>query len=322
MPVHPQVAAFLQCIADLNAPPIYTLTPEQARRAVPQLPLPYEPVATVANRRIAGPNGEIPVRIYTPISAVQPAGRGPVPLLVFYHGGGWIVGDLDSYEHLSRTLANAIDGIVVSVDYRLAPEHKFPAGVEDCYTATAWAFEHAQVLGADPLRIIVSGDSAGGNLAAAVSLMARDRQGPPIAYQLLIYPVLDCRFETESYQQNATGYLLTQAAMRWYWGAYLPDSGEANNPYAAPLQATDLTHLPATHIITAEYDPLRDEGEVYAARLKAAGVPLTSKRYNGMIHGFVRRTDLYDVARQAILEMAVETKRALSAMENEVVEMT
>ncbi len=313
MPVDPQVAAFLQRVAELNAPPVYSLTPEQARRAVPQLPLPYEPVATVENRRITGPNGEIPIRIYTPLSAVQRAGHGPVPLLVFYHGGGWIVGDLDSYEHLSRTFANALDCIVVSVDYRLAPEHKFPQGVEDCYAATVWASEHARSLGADPQRLIVSGDSAGGNLAAAVSLMARDRQGPPIAFQLLIYPVIDCNFETDSYQRNATGYMLTQAAMRWFWDSYLPEPTQTKNPYAAPIQASNLAGLPAAHIITAEYDPLRDEGEAYAERLQAAGVPATLKRYAGMIHGFARRTDLYDVARQAILEMAVETKRVLAA---------
>lgn len=313
MPVDPQVAAFLQRVADLNAPPIYTLTPDQARRTVPQIPGPPEPVATVENRRIAGPHGEVPVRIYTPFSAVQQTGRGPVPLMVFYHGGGWMVADLDSYEHLARTLANAFDGVVISVDYRLSPEHKFPVGVEDCYAATAWAFEHARSLGADPYRIIVSGDSAGGNLAAAVCLMARDRQGPSIAHQLLIYPVTDCDFETPSYLQNASGYMLTRKAMQWYWEAYLPDVAAVHH-YAAPLQAKDLSGLPAAHVITAEYDPLRDEGEAYAERLQAAGVPLTFKRYDGMIHGFVRRTDLYDMARQAIQEMAEETRRALATM--------
>lgn len=311
MPLDPQVAAFLQRIADLNAPPVYTLTPEQARRAVPQITTPMEPVATVENRRINGPHGEIPIRIYTPYSAVQQTGRGPLPLLVFYHGGGWIVGDLDSYEHLSRTFANALDCIVISVDYRLCPEHKFPQGLDDCYAATVWAFEHARTLGADPQKIIVSGDSAGGNLAAAVSLLARDRQGPPIAYQLLIYPVTDANFETESYVQNATGFLLTQKAMRWYWEQYLPEPSAATNPYAAPSQAADLSRLPPAHVITAEYDPLRDEGEAYAARLKGAGVAVTMKRYDGMIHGFLRRTDLYDVAREAIQEVAQETKRAL-----------
>lgn len=314
MPVDPQVAAFLQRLADLNAPPIYTLTPAQARRTVPQIPLPHEPVATIENRTALGPYGDVPVRVYTPFSAVQKAGRGPVPLMVFYHGGGWMNADVESYDPLSRTLANAFDCIVVSVDYRLSPENKFPAGVEDSYAATVWASEQARSFGADPRRIIVSGDSAGGNLAAAVSLMARDRQGPPIAYQLLIYPVTDCNFETSSYQRNATGYMLTQKAMQWYWDAYLSAPSEAKNPYAAPLQATDLSRLPPAHVITAEYDPLRDEGEAYAERLKAAGVPLTFKRYDGMIHGFVRRTDLFDMARQAIQEMAVETKKALTAM--------
>ena len=299
MPLDPQVAAFLKRIAALNAPPIYTLSPAEARLTVPQVPPPFEPIGNVEDRQIPGPHGEIPVRIYTPKSA---AGAGSVPLMIFYHGGGWMVSGINDYEHLMRIFANALDCVVVSVGYRLSPEHKFPIGLEDCFAATAWAAAHARSLGADPERLIVCGDSAGGNLAAAVSLIARDNGGPAIAHQLLIYPVTDCNFETQSYQENATGFMLTQTAMRWYWDAYLPDSSAASHPYAAPMQAADLAGLPPAHVITAEFDPLRDEGEAYAQRLKDAGVPLTFKRYAGMIHGFVRRTDLYDGARLAIQE--------------------
>lgn len=309
MPVDPQVAEFLKQVAAANAPPLYTLPPSQARRLVPQISSPAEPVATVEDRVIPGLGGDIPVRIYTPRSAVQQPGRGPAPIMVFFHGGGWFVGDIKSYDHLMRTFANAFDSIIVSVEYRLSPENKFPAGVEDSYSATAWASQEARSLGADPTRLMVCGDSAGANLAAAVCLMARDRQGPEIAYQLLIYPVIDANFDTPSYQENATGYMLTQTAMRWYWEAYLAHPDDARNPYAAPIQAADLSKLPAAHIITAKYDPLRDEGDAYAARLKAAGVPVTTKCYETMIHGFVRRTDLYDMARQSIQDMAHEVKR-------------
>lgn len=303
MPLDPQVAAFLQRVADLNAPPIQTLTPVQARKTVPQIPPPYEPMAQIEDRQIPGPGGEIPIRIYTPLAAVSQAGRGPLPVMAFFHGGGWMVGDVPSYEHLARVFANAMECIVISVEYRLCPEHPFPAGVEDCYTATVWAAANAQSLGGDPQRLVVCGDSAGANLAAAVSLMARDLQGPAIAYQQLIYPVADCNFETPSYQQNAAGFMLTRAAMRWYWDAYLPDWPTSPHPYAAILRA-DLKGLPPAHVITAEFDPLRDEGEAFAERLQAAGVPVTFKRYDGMIHGFVRRTDLYDVAQTAIHDMA------------------
>lgn len=303
MPVDPQVAAFLERVAALNAPPVQTLTPAAARKAVPQVPPPYEHVASIADRDIPVTGGEIPIRIYTPLAAVRQAGSGPVPVMLFFHGGGWMVGDIEDYEHLCRLFANAMQCVVVSVGYRRSPEHRFPTAVEDCYAATVWVSEHAKSLGADPQRVVVCGDSAGGNLAAAVALLARDRQGPPIAYQLLIYPVTDCNFETRSYRENATGFMLTTAAMRWFWDAYLPSPAAAKNPYAAPLQG-DLTGVAAAHVITAEFDPLRDEGEAYAERLLAAGVPVTLQRYAGMIHGFVRRTDLYDVARQAIGDMA------------------
>lgn len=310
MPVDPQVAAFLERLAALNAPPIYTLSPADARKAVPQIPPPYEPVAGVEDRHIPGPDGDVPVRIYTPTAATEQPHRGPLPLMVFFHGGGWMCADVPAYEHLMRIFANTMGCIVVSVEYRRSPEHRFPAGLEDCYAATVWSAEHARSLGADPRRIVVCGDSAGANLAAAVSLMARDRQGPPIAYQLLIYPVTDNNFDTESYQKNATGFMLTQAAMRWFWDAYLSDSSAAAPPYAAILQA-DLRRLPPAHVITAEFDPLRDEGEALVERLKAAGVPVTFKRYDGMIHGFVRRTDLFATANAAIHEMAQAMQSAL-----------
>lgn len=312
MPVDPQVAAFLERVAALQPAPVYTLSPTEARKTVPHVPPPYEPVANVEDRQIAGPAGQIPIRIYTPLVAVRRAGSGPVPVMMFFHGGGWMLGEIDDYEHLCRMFANAMNCVVVSVEYRLSPEFKFPAGLDDCYAATVWTSENARSLGGDPQQVVVCGDSAGGNLAAAVALMARDRGGPPIACQLLIYPVTDANFETGSYQDNATGYMLTQAAMRWFWDAYLPSSAEARNPYAAPLHG-DLTRLPPAFVSTAEFDPLRDEGEAYAHKMQAAGVPVTLKRYEGMIHGFVRRTDLYDAAHEAIRDMAGAMAATLAA---------
>ena len=214
-----------------------------------------------------------------------------------------MLSNLTVYEHLSRQLANAAGCVLVAVEYQLAPEARFPSQVEACYEATVWAAAQAAEWQADGSRIIVAGDSAGGNLAAAVALLARDRQAPQIDYQLLIYPVTDCRFDTESYLANAEGYLLTRAAMQWFWENYLPEVAAAENPLASPLRAEDLAGLPYTDLITAEYDPLRDEGEAYAHKLTAAGVPVRLERFEGMIHGFVRWTDVFTRAHAAIAEM-------------------
>jgi acetyl esterase len=257
------------------------MDPLQAREFMKTMRPPGEPeaVALVENRLIPGPSGQIPVRIYW---GAQTAG---LPILVYFHGGGWVIGDLDSHDGACRTLANKAGCIVVSVDYRLAPEHRFPAAVDDCYAATVWAAENAASLGGDALKLAVGGDSAGGNLAAVVALKAREQRGPAITHQLLVYPVTDFDFSTPSYSDNGDGYLLTKAGMEWFWNHYLGELDGAD-VYASPMRAKDLSGLPPATVLTAEYDPLRDEGERYAKRLQEAGVRTTLTRYDGQIHGF------------------------------------
>jgi acetyl esterase len=284
------------------------MSPAQARQAMDQMAAatraPGDPVAKVEDRSIPGPEGKIPVRIYAP------EGSAPFPVLVFYHGGGWVIGSIDSHDALCRKLTNAIGCVVVSVDYRLAPEAKFPAAAEDCYAATLWVSENAAALGCDPRRLAVAGDSAGGNLSAVVPLMARDRGKPPIAYQVMMYPVTDGSLETGSMRELAEGYFLTHGAMVWFWNHYVRDHHDRNNPYAAPIKATELRGLPPALVITAEYDPLRDEGEAYAAKLKAAGVPVTCTRYDGTIHGFVSMADNLDQGKKALAQVVAALKTA------------
>jgi acetyl esterase len=282
MPLDPQAQIFLDQLASLGAPPLHTQTPEQVREGIKLQPLLMEPepVAHVENRTIPGPAGAIPVRIYTP------AGSGPFPVLVFFHGGGWVICTLDTHDGHCRSLCNGAECVVVSVDYRLAPEHKFPAAPEDCYAAAQWVAEHAAEINGDPTRIAIGGDSAGGNLTAVVAQMARDRDGPTFVLQLLIYPATDFTFQGASMKENADGYFLTTDDMHWFTNHYLRSEADKKNPLASPMLASDLSRLPPALVITAEYDPLRDEGEAYGRRLREAGVPVTISRYAGMIHGF------------------------------------
>lgn len=300
MPLDPQAEAFLKTFYELNIPPFEEVSIEEARSL--SLPLPGEPeaVSRIEDRRVPGsdPGVEIPVRIYWPKEATTD--DRPRAALVFFHGGGWVIGSLETYQHFCCSLANAGDCVVVSVDYRLAPENRFPAAAEDSYVATVWVAEHAAELGIDSERIVVGGDSAGGNLAAVVSLMARDRSSVEIAYQILIYPITDFAFETASYRENGEGYFLTTGTMKWFWKQYLNDDAEGSNPYCSPLRADSLVHLPPAYVMTAEFDPLLTEGEAYAARLQEAGVPVVLEKYDGQIHGFIRRTDLYDRANEAV----------------------
>lgn len=276
------------------------MTGAEARRQVRAFqeswPLELDPVDRVEDRRIPGPAGDIPVRIY------WPAAPGPLPALVCLHGGGWVIGDLDGYEGICRVIANGAGCLVVSVDYRLAPEHPFPCAPEDTYAATCWVADHAAELGADPRRIAVAGDSAGGNLAAVCALMARDRGGPDLVFQLLLYPVTDHAFDTTSYRDNGEGYFLETVTMRWYWRQYLGSGGDGADPYASPLRALDLAGLPPALIVTAGYDPLRDEGEAYGRRLRDAGIDATVSRYETMFHGFFGFARLLDAAAAANAE--------------------
>jgi acetyl esterase len=284
------------------------MTAQEARKAMDQMAAvtrgPGEPVAKVQDRTVPGPDVPVPVRIYFP------EGAAPFPVMVFYHGGGWVIGNVDSHDALCRKLTNAIGCVTVSVDYRLAPEAKFPAAAEDCYAATRWVSENAAALGCDPKRLAVCGDSAGGNLAAVVPLMARDRGKPPIAFQVLMYPCTDGSLETGSMRELAEGYFLTRGAMAWFWNHYVRDHNDLKHPYAAPTHAPELKGLPPALVITAEYDPLRDEGEAYAAKLRAAGVPVTSTRYDGTIHGFVSMADNLDKGKEAIKQVVSTLKAA------------
>lgn len=306
MAIHPQVQPILEMMNQVELPPLDTLDPAALRGMMDQPMAGGEPesVAAVTDRIIAGPAGDLSVRIYTP------AGTGPHRLVVFFHGGGWVVGTLDTHDGLARALCNSAGAVVVSVDYRLAPEHPFPAAPEDCYAATAWAAEHASELGARAETLAVAGDSAGGALAASVCHMSADRNGPPIAYQMLFYPVTDYHFDTPSYRDNAEGYFLTRPMMQWFWDQYLAAPEQADAPYCAPLRRRLLEGLPPASIITAQYDPLRDEGDLYGRALAEAGVPVQYRCWEGMIHGFVSFLDMVDSAREAVGQVTAEYRQA------------
>ncbi|MCZ6782373.1 MAG: alpha/beta hydrolase [Proteobacteria bacterium] len=306
MPVDPQAQAVLDRLPTGALPDLSTVPPTVMRQMFSGMTAiggaETEAVHRVENRTLPGPGGEIPVRIYTPSAARD------LPCLVYFHGGGFVICDLDTHDGSCRSLCNGAQCTVVSVDYRLAPEHKFPAAPEDCYAATRWVVENGASIGIDPARVAVGGDSAGGCLSAVVTLMARARGGPALAHQLLIYPVTNHAFDTASYAENAEGYLLSKAMMQWFWAHYLEKEDDGRDPLASPLRAPDHSGLPPATVITAEFDPLRDEGEAYAARLEGAGVPTSLLRYDGMIHGFFAMTAAIDKARQAVAQACTELR--------------
>ncbi|MFZ5492584.1 MAG: alpha/beta hydrolase [Pseudomonadota bacterium] len=300
--VHPQVAAHLAQLAAMNAPPIDALTPEQVRVGFGmQLKMtagPATPLPVVRDLSVPGPGGAIKARLYRPTT------DGLLPGLVFFHGGGWVIGDLDSHDDLCRDLAALAGCAVLAVDYRLAPEHRFPAAADDAIAATGWVQAHAAELGIDVGRLAVGGDSAGGNLAAVSALASRDA-GSPLAAQLLIYPVTDMsRLAGESYTACGEGYGLTAGAMAWFHDHYLADAAAAQDWRVSPLLATDLGRLPPALVVTAEFDVLRSEGEAYAKQLADAGVQTELRRYDGMIHGFASMAGVLDVGRAVRGDMA------------------
>lgn len=288
MTLHPEVRAFLDEQAAKGRPAYTDLSPEQARaqyrETVAERWAGVQPaeVGAFEDRVVPGPAGNVPMRLYRP----RPAADAPAAI-AFFHGGGWVVGDVASYDALVRGLCTATGAVVASVDYRLAPEHPYPAAFEDCAAATAWLAGHAAELGADPARVIVAGDSAGGNLAAAVALWARDRGCPRLRGQALLYPTVDAALDHPSVAEHAEGFGLTAVQMRAWRDQYLPDRARWADPAASPLDASDLAGLPPALIVTAEHDVLRDEAEAYAARLEAAGVEVTATRMAGLVHGFV-----------------------------------
>jgi acetyl esterase len=280
MPLSPDVQDFLTQLDALGAPRYGEQPPEVARQVMeegaPALFGPFEPVP-FEDRTIPGPGGPIPIRTYRP--------ENPTGALVYFHGGGWVLGNIRTVDGVCATLARRAGITVISVDYRLAPEHRFPAAVDDAWAATTWAYANREQLGATG-RLAVGGDSSGGNLAAVAARRAGDK-GMALALQLLVYPVTDADLDTVSYRDNANGYWLTRDGMVWFWDLYVPD-GDRFHPDASPLRAGDLGGVAPALVITAEFDPLRDEGEAYATRLEQAGVPVTLKRYDGLVHGFFR----------------------------------
>lgn len=308
MPLHPQAVTFLATWNRINTMPLETTPIEVCRQTLLMATGPLKdcpPIERVETLAIEGGDAPLRIRLY------QPAGPLPQPVCLYFHGGGWVLNNIETHDDLARRLAAACQCTVISVDYRLAPEHKYPAAVNDAWAALLWVSEHGREYGIDPSRIAVCGDSAGANLAAVLCLLTRDRGGPPIAFQALAYPVADCDFDRPSYHRNADGYFLTRSQMQWFWQQYVASAEQMAEPYASPLRAQSLAGLPPALVFTAEYDPLCDEGEAYAAALAAAGVRTTVLRYQGMIHGFLKRVESFDDARRALQLIGEEFRRNL-----------
>ena len=301
MPLDPIVASMLAQMAEAGGPAIEELPPAGGRELYRMMNAANTLVdlAQVSDTVAQG----IPLRIYRPTLDTQ------LPGLVYFHGGGWVIGDLETHDNVCRHLAQQANCVVVAVDYRLAPEHPFPAALDDSFAATCWVVDHAAELGIDAAWIAVGGDSAGGNLAATVCLKANALGAPKLAHQLLVYPATDTAQDTPSYTENKEGYSLSAALMGWFWDQYIGDQPR-DNPMMAPILASDLSGVPSATVITAEYDPLRDEGEAYGERLKAAGVTTTITRYDGMIHGFFHMQDALADGRDALTMAAKELQTA------------
>jgi acetyl esterase len=312
MPVvlDPDAAAVYKAFQEAGRPPYETLTPAEARAFYLQGRVVTNPeppgLKSAEPLSIPSPDGAIPARIYTPMKLRQT--NGLAPCLVFFHGGGWVIGDLDSHDVVCRKLAHEGELIVISVDYRLAPEHKFPAAVDDAIAATKWVAGNARQLGIDASRLMVGGDSAGGNLAAVVSLAARDGDGPRIAGQVLIYPATDFGMKHPSHSEPETSILLTHTVIKWFRDHYLNSLADGQHWRASPARAATLAGLPPAYVLTAGADPLRDEGNEYAARLKDAGVAVTTRTFPGQFHGFFTMGKLLPQANVAASEIAIWLK--------------
>ncbi len=312
MPLDPQIEFVIGLVKKANAPEFWQLTPDQAREQyllrVAKLAV-KEQIFRAEDRRISGPGSHIPIRIYTPREA-KPGEK--FPMLLWFHGGGFVIGSLDTHDSVCRMLANQADCIVVSVDYRLAPEHKFPAAVEDCEAALKWVALHAAEFGADARAIAVGGDSAGANLATVVAILARDAGHPKLAFQLLIYPCAAPEPETPSHYKFAEGYVLSRNTVTWFFKLYQRSRADSNDFRFAPLIADDLANLPPALVLVAGYDPLRDEGVDYAKRLIDAGNRVRLVNYEGMIHGFILMGGAVDAAKRAVAESAQALREAFA----------
>jgi acetyl esterase len=311
MPLDPQIEALLEQMAAMERVDYSEVTPEGLRQVIKMIAAadgPPEAVDSVEEAKADGPAGAIPVRVYRP----GRKGTAPLPVLVWYHGGGWVIGDLDTADTTCRKLANRSGALVVSVDYRLAPEHPAPAPAEDCWAALRWVAGAATKLGGDPSRLAVGGDSAGGNLSALVAVRARDNRGPALRYQLLVYPATDLTMSYPSHVENGDGYMLTNEATAWFLGHYLGPADDPKHPSLSPHYIDDLGGVAPAFIVTAEFDPLRDEGEAYAARLRDSGVAVDLRRYDGMVHGFFQMGGVTPVADSAVSDAASRVRAALA----------
>ena len=311
--LHPQSRNLLDLIEQSGLPATHTLTPLEARRLYRERRAYTQPaapkVASVRDMKVPGPLGDIPVRVYRPFGS---APNAVLPVLVFYHGGGWTIGDLDTHDTLCRELANGASVCVVAVDYRMGPEHRFPAAVNDSLACAYWVKREAAMLGVDAGRLAVGGDSAGGNLAAVVAIAARDAGDLDVAYQLLIYPATDMRRNAPSHTANGIGYLLTSETMTYFHDHYIDDVKHDHDWRASPLLCEDLSRLPPALVVTAGFDPLRDEGLEYAARLTAAGNRAVQVCFERQIHGFITMGRVLDDANTAVTLCAAELRRALA----------
>ena len=310
MPVDPQMQGVLDRIAKAALPAFYSVSADEARRLYRESRAAFSPavpeVAEARDLALSGPGGRIPLRLYRGLGTEAGA---LLPVLVFFHGGGWTIGDLDTHDIVCRTLANKARCAVVAVDYRMGPEHKFPAAVDDCIAATRWVAAQSAAIGVDVSRIAVGGDSAGGNLAAVTAIALRDAGGPPLVFQALVYPATDQRMDSDSHARLAEGYLLTRNNMLWFRGNYL-EPGQYDDWRASPLRAADLGRLPPAHIITAGYDPLLDEGRAFSDRLVAAGVPVLYECFEGMTHGFLTLGGVVAGANHALYRLAQSLSQA------------
>jgi acetyl esterase len=310
MPVAPGLVTFLDQVAAADAPSIDTLPLDVARQGaiamVQAMEGPKQTVAAVEDHELTTSVGSLRVRVYRPTLTPD-----PLPIVAYFHGGGWVIMGIETHDGICRRLANASGALVVSLEYRLAPEHRFPAALDDCFAATRWLADHGDDLGGDRSRLVVAGDSAGGNLAAAVTLRAQP-EGPRLRGQVLAYPALDAGCDTGSHHANGDGYLLTTSVMAWFWDCYLGPGGNPQDPFVAPVHAADLDRLPPTMVITAEYDPLRDEGEAYARRLEQSDVPVTRHRFAGVIHGFLGMDALVPEADAAMTEIGMFVRRVVA----------
>jgi acetyl esterase len=305
MPMDPQAQVILDLVNASGFGAIETMEPLEVRALMASLTAPSAVhIDRVEDRTIPGPAGEIPVRIYAPMA------DRPLPVLVWYHGGGWVIGSIETHDGICREIVDAAGCMVVSVDYRLAPEHRFPAAVDDAYAAACWVSAHAVEIGGDASRVAVGGDSAGGHLAAVTAMLARDRGAPPLVFQLLVYPAIEHEFERPSMIENAAGYMLTTDAMRWFYDYTLNDPSEGDDPRVSPIRAESLADLPPAFVVTAEFDPLRDQGVAYAEALAAAGVSVTSTTYEGVFHGFFSMQAMLDEAKVAIADVVVALRDA------------